>query len=140
MVVESRKEGTQGPVQQVLPIDLYRQKNGGFPYNKWVKVEHHIPFAELETHIAGPNDYLRIWLGKGSSANANPVYVDDIRIHPADAQATSSNFDLAGRMTSTLDANNDPVFHEYDIWNNLMGAKDKQGRVFTASSVKQYTE
>jgi len=131
----------------VYSIDLvqeYITAKGAFPTNKWVKVERLIPFEELSGQgIFGttPNhDYLRIWLGKGSAANANPVYVDDVRLYPADAQFSTQNFDNTGLVTSTLDANNDPSFIEYDVWRSPVGVRNKEGLLRSSSTVKLFNE
>ncbi len=122
----------------------YVTRNGSFPIGKWVKVEKMITYAELVANnmfnSLPSQDYLRIWLGKGIATTANPVYVDDIRIYPADAQVTTQNYDETGLVTSELDGTNEPIFFEYDVWRNRTGARKKNGMVMSSSAVKLLNE
>lgn len=133
---------------QGLPLDLvqeYIAANGSFPTDKWVKIERLITYAELTGRgifgtAPGNHDYLRIWLGKGSGANTNAVYVDDVRLYPADATVTTRNFDGTGLMTSDLNGDNEPTYYEYDVWRSLIGTRRKDGSLQASSTVKLINE
>lgn len=131
-------------VYNIDVVQEYIAAKGPFPTKKWVKVERLIPYEELSSKGvfgATPNyDYLRIWIGKGTAANTNPVYVDDVRLYPADASFSTRNFDNTGLVTSVLDGQNEPTFMEYDIWRNPVGARNKDGLVNSSSAVKLFNE
>jgi len=135
------------PDSVVYSIDLvqeYIASNGPFPTNKWIKLQRLISYSELSSHgvfLGTPsNDYLRIWFGKSSSATTNPVYVDDVRLYPANASVNTTNFDSTGLVSSTLDANNEPTFIEYDVWRNPVGARNKDGILSSSSTTKLFSE
>jgi hypothetical protein len=137
-IVELRPFGQAPKIYDL--VAEYKQK-GQFPYNRWVKVERLIPFADLNANTPDPGAYLRVWAGKLNSDNTAPVYVDDIRIHPSDATvASTNNFDELGTITSSLDENNEPVFFRYNLWGVLMGAKDKNGLTRAAKASKRFNE
>lgn len=127
-------------------VQAYVNENGPFPINRWVKVERLISYDDLMGHgifsgYPGNEDYLRIWVGKSAGAStADPVYVDDVRLFPADASFSSQNYTLSGQVSSSLDARNEPVFTVFDAWQNPIAIRAKDGRVFSAGTQKLLTE
>jgi hypothetical protein len=134
------------PVKHVIDLaQEYAAAHGGnFPTQRWVKLERIIPYEELTgwgTFGTTPNhDYLRIWIGKGSSATSAPVYVDDVRLHPADAVSFIRNTDGAGLVSSGTDASNEPFYIEYDAWRSQIGIRGKDGMVHASGAVKPFNE
>jgi hypothetical protein len=130
-------------------IDLvseYISEKGPFPVNQWVKVERMIHYDDLMGHglftgYPGSEDYLRIWLGKaGNASPAVPVYLDDVRLYPADAAFSSMNYTLSGQVSSTLDGRNEPAFTVFDAWQSPIAVRRKDGKVFSSGARKQLTE
>ncbi len=138
--VEFRPSSGAAPVYAINVAQEYITAKGAFPVGRWVKLERLIPYEELSGKgLFGttPNtDYLRIWVGKGSSTTTNPVYVDDVRLYPADASFSSRNFDGTGLVTSELDSKNEPTMIEYDAWRTPVGSRNKNGMVGSNSAVK----
>jgi hypothetical protein len=68
--------------------------------------------------------------------SSNPIYFDDIRIHPFNSNMKSYVYDPVNlRLTSELDANNYASFYEYDEEGTLIRTK-----VETKEGVKTVTE
>ncbi len=138
------KAGEELPINSINLVSDYITKKGSLPLNKWVKVERMVTYAELTAQEMFSNpasgDYLQIGLSNGTSSSIKPVYVDDIRIYPADAQVTTQNYDETGLLTSMLDVQNEPVFFEYDVWGNRTGARNKYGMIMSSTSEKQLNE
>jgi hypothetical protein len=89
----------------------------------------------------GSEDYLRIWAGKsGGATTADPVFVDDLRIYPADASFSSINYTQSGQVSSTLDSRNEPAFTVFDAWQSPLAVRRKDGMVFSSGATKQLTE
>jgi hypothetical protein len=127
----------------VYSLDLiqeYITAKGAFPVDKWVKLERLIPYEELSSKgvFGAPtsHDYLRIWPGKGTATTTEAVYVDDVRLYPADAQVMTRNFDGTGILSSALNADNEPTFFEYDVWRAPVGARKKDGLIHSSTAVK----
>ncbi|QJB37297.1 hypothetical protein HF324_05295 [Chitinophaga oryzae] len=57
------------------------------------------------------------------------VWVDDIRIYPADAQVTSYSYEPGVGITSTTSPDNITTFYEYDGLNRLMNIRDDKGNI-----------
>jgi hypothetical protein len=121
------------------------------PYNKWVKVERLVTFDELTQHAATEDSYLRIWFGKAAGAcapepcvpppvTAQAMYMDDLRILPADAQVTSFNYDAWGRAESVLDENNDVQAPSYNAFGKILAIKDRKGRAFASTASREFGE
>lgn len=53
-------------------------------------------------------------------------FLDDIRLHPADAQMTTYTYDPLVGVTSETDANNVTTYYEYDDLNRLRLVKDQK--------------
>ena len=121
-------------------VQEYIAAKGPFPVNKWVKLERLIPYEELSTKgifgASPSHDYLRVWPGKGSTTTTDTVYVDDVRLYPADAQVMTRNFDGTGQLSSALNAENEPTFFEYDVWRTPVGARKKDGLIHSSTAVK----
>lgn len=129
------------------PIDLWEEylasHGNAFPYNRWFKLERLVSWEDLNAvpftdGDPTSNPLLRIWFGKSDPAsNSLPVYVDDLRVHPADAVMSSQTNDEFGRVTANSDAGNNPSFLVYDTWGEAMGVKDGKGRVFSSSAYQR---
>jgi hypothetical protein len=64
-----------------------------------------------------------------ASSPGSPILLDDVRLHPAQAQmATYTHHPLIG-ITSQSDANNMPTYFEYDDLQRLQVAKDYNGNI-----------
>lgn len=124
-----------------LPTHVINLIPGAIPYNRWVKIERLVTWEEMES-LGGGDPVLRIWFGKAETSpqNALPVYVDDLRIHPVDATMTSRSYDVRGRETAILNTANLPVYPEYDVWDDGIGAKDDRGKAYSASALKRSGE
>jgi len=136
--VELRTSDTAAPsvIFNLIPPNI--------PYNRWVKLERLVTWKELN-NIGGTDPVMRVWFGKAPTLppapqNTLPVYVDDLRIHPADATMTSQNYDARDRVVSVLDAANFPTFLQYNVWDENIGAKDDRGNLFSASADKRAGE
>jgi hypothetical protein len=131
-------------VYTINVVQEYAAAGKQMQMDHWVKLERLIPYEELSSKgvftAVGSNDYLQVRLGKASSTNTNPVYIDDVRLYPADASFSTQNYDQTGLLSSKLDAKNEPTFFEYDIWRNMVGARNANGMVSSSSTVKLINE
>lgn len=55
--------------------------------------------------------------------------VDEVRLHPTDAQMTTYTYDPLVGMTSSTDANNRTTYYEYDAFGRLQAVKDEEGNI-----------
>jgi YD repeat-containing protein len=143
-VIELRPSASTAPISVINVLAEYQSAHGNaFPFNRWFKLERVVTWDELNTISftdTDPNSQplLRIWFGKVAPAgNSLPVYVDDLRVHPADAAMSSRTYDAAGRVTSNSDGVNQPVYIRYDAWGEPMGRTDDRGLSFTAEAAKR---
>ncbi len=56
-------------------------------------------------------------------------WLDELRLHPKDANMVTSTFDALGQVTSTSDANNTITYYEYDQVNRLKVVRDKDWNI-----------
>ncbi|AWW28896.1 hypothetical protein DN752_01420 [Echinicola strongylocentroti] len=56
-------------------------------------------------------------------------YIDDVRLHPIDAQMITYTYDPLVGMTSETDPNGITIYYEYDDFNRLKSIKDHEGNV-----------
>lgn len=57
------------------------------------------------------------------------VYIDELRLHPADAQMTTYTYEPLVGMTSQTDARNYTTYYEYDDFGRLETIKDENGKI-----------
>jgi len=62
-------------------------------------------------------------------AHLGDTYVDEVRLHPADAQMVTYTFDPLIGMTSQCDPNNRVIYYEYDGLQRLKLVRDQYGNV-----------
>ena len=120
------------------------------PYNKWVKVEHHVPFETINQKIGSNGGYLRIWVGKAAQPCTPPctplpvtnqaMYVDDVRLYPSDATVKTFNYDEKNKPNAILDENSDPTTYEYNVWGEPIGSKDEKYMVRASSASRNFEE
>lgn len=67
--------------------------------------------------------------GKSSISITGSGYIDEVRIHPKDANIVTYTFDPLIGITSECDANNTVIFYEYDKLNRLVAVKDLDGNI-----------
>lgn len=102
---------TDAIVTPILPVMVN-------PIEGWVKREYKVVYAGSPAGIATI-----------SFLTSGTVYIDDFRIHPADANMKSFNYDKRFlRLTSSLDENNYATFFEYDLEGNLIRTKRETER------------
>ena len=109
---------TQGEwryMEVIIDLNAVRQQRGAVASDKYQVVAY-------VCNTGGPN------------GNAVGFRVDDLRLHPVDAQAITYTYDAATHQpTSVSDANSRPVYYEYDALQRLVLVKDDKGNI-----VKQY--
>jgi YD repeat-containing protein len=66
--------------------------------------------------------------------------VDEIRVHPIDAQMSTITYDEAGRTLTKCDANGHTVRYHYDGFGRLQHIKDEWGNVVKAYDYKYHNE
>ena len=121
------------------------------PYNRWVKVERLLTFAELSQHASTEDSYLRIWFGKAAGScspepcvpppiTAQAMYMDDLRVSPSDAQVTTVNYDAWGQATEVLDENNNVQSPSYSAFGKRLAIKDKKGQAFSSTASREFGE
>ena len=81
----------------------------------------------------------RIRITQGSASNptgginidayGREVDIDDVRIHPVDAQMTSYTHNLLAGVTSQSDTNNQPIRYQYDGFQRLQLVIDQMGNL-----------
>ncbi len=78
---------------------------------------------------------LNVITATGSSITiSGNALIDDLRLHPVDAQMTSYTYDPPVGVTSVMDANNRVTYYEYDGFQRLSLIKDFSGNI-----LKRYT-
>lgn len=77
-----------------------------------------------------------LWQFKKEQAYSGPTFTmtggdayDDIRIYPADAQLNTFTFDPMLGVTSGTDAKSETTYYEYDSFQRLLNAKDRDGNI-----------
>lgn len=77
-----------------------------------------------------------LWQFKKEQAYSGPTFTmtggdayDDIRIYPADAQLNTFTFDPMLGVTSSTDAKSETAYYEYDSFQRLLNAKDRDGNI-----------
>jgi YD repeat-containing protein len=66
----------------------------------------------------------------GSSVTiSGSVKVDELRLHPVEAQMTTCTFDALIGKTSETDQNNRTMYYEYDEFNRIKCMKDQYGNI-----------
>ena len=91
--------------------------------------------GELEVPASATNMKLH-FINNNSNPASNPIYFDDIRIHPYNANMKSYVYDpVSLRLTAELDANNYASFYEYDEEGVLVRTKAE-----TKEGIKTITE
>lgn len=68
------------------------------------------------------------------TSNNNTIYVDDIRIYPADAQAFTMTHNFKGQLTSYAGADDNIAFFNYDIFGRMTEIKDQDGMIVSTQS------
>lgn len=61
--------------------------------------------------------------------SGNKIYIDELRLHPADAQMTTFTYKPLIGMTTQTDVNGLPTFYYYDDFGRLKTIRDKDGNV-----------
>lgn len=90
---------------------------------KWV-------FLEREYTVPANISKLNIRIDNNGGGT---VWFDDIRLHPSDARMTTYTYDANSSLTSESDADNDPIYYEYDLFNRLKLVRDQENKI-----LKQY--
>jgi len=57
------------------------------------------------------------------------VNLDELRLHPFEAQMVTTTFDPLVGKTSETDANNVTLYYEYDAFNRLQNVRDQRGYI-----------
>jgi len=57
------------------------------------------------------------------------IYIDELRLHPADSQMSTYTYDPLVGMTSQTDARNYTTYYEYDDFGRLKTIRDEDGKV-----------
>jgi YD repeat-containing protein len=70
-------------------------------------------------------------LDNSSITVSGTAKIDELRLHPADAQMVTYTYDPLVGKTSETDANNATLYYEYDEFNRLKCVKDQAGNVRT---------
>jgi Family of unknown function (DUF5977) len=55
--------------------------------------------------------------------------IDEVRVHPIDAQMTTYNYDPLYGITANVDVNNEPTYYQYDGLGRVNLIKDKDGNI-----------
>ncbi|MGB0522743.1 MAG: RHS repeat domain-containing protein [Flammeovirgaceae bacterium] len=105
-----------------LPIGTYVLSYWRKTGNQWDKVE-----QEFTLHSTGYATHL-------------PGIIDEVRIHPKDAQMTSITYDELGRVSHECDANGQFIEYSYDQFGRLQSIKDEKGNVLKAYSYHYHNE
>ena len=74
---------------------------------------------------------LRPYTGPPSMTLADGDAIDDVRLHPADAQVTTYTYDPLVGAKSISDLNSIPNYYEYDLFNRLKLIRDKNNDILT---------
>src|SRR5690606_21513171 len=63
--------------------------------------------------------------------NLGGVLIDELRLHPIDAQMTTYTYDPLIGMTSATDENGQPTIYKYDPFGRLETVKDSDGNILS---------
>ncbi len=83
----------------------------GVSHMGWTYYEHVLPLNSTSVTITG-------------TAN-----IDELRLHPKDAQMVTVTYDLQVGVTSQCSPNNKILYYEYDAYNRLVNVKDEDGNI-----------
>ncbi|MFK7923732.1 MAG: DUF6443 domain-containing protein, partial [Bacteroidia bacterium] len=61
--------------------------------------------------------------------NGSSVKIDEVRIHPADAQMTTYSYDAARRLIDITDLNSRPTTYDYDGFGRLESVRDQDANI-----------
>lgn len=70
------------------------------------------------------------------SISLSGVYIDELRLHPNDAQMTTYTYDPLIGITSKTDPNGFVTWYEYDNFNRLRFVKDHEGNILQTYGYK----
>jgi hypothetical protein len=66
------------------------------------------------------------------SSSSTSIYVDELRLHPVDAQMTTYTYQPLIGISSQTDAANRSTYYEYDVFGRLKTIKDDEGNLLKA--------
>jgi len=67
--------------------------------------------------------------GNSVSISGSGIYIDELRLHPADAQMTSYTYKLLTGVSSETDPNGMMMYYEYDEFGRISLVKDTDGNI-----------
>ncbi|WP_209332466.1 hypothetical protein [Lunatimonas salinarum] len=70
--------------------------------------------------------------GNSVSISGSGIYIDELRLHPADAQMTSYTYKLLTGISSETDPNGMVMYYEYDEIGRISLVKDTEGNILKA--------
>jgi|GEM_PF-954342 len=103
--------------------------------SEWTYVEGFLDIDEIKTNEnIGSGTSLGIVLKVENNDANHPLYIDDIRIHPADGMMETFSYDKLFGVTSTLNPNNQKTQYEYDQFGRLILTRDHEGNIIERST------
>ncbi|MFD2033693.1 hypothetical protein ACFSKL_02765 [Belliella marina] len=67
--------------------------------------------------------------GSSITIGGSGIYVDELRLHPADSRMTTYTYDPLIGITSMTDSNSMTIYYKYDAFGRLESIRDKDGNV-----------
>lgn len=92
----------------------------------WRKVTVSSDWELVSQEIVGPS------AGEQRTIGLGDLYIDEVRLHSADAQMTTYTYNPLVGMTSSTDSNGRVTRYEYDGIGRLQAVKDEEGNVLKA--------
>ncbi|GAB3637861.1 hypothetical protein GCM10027422_34510 [Hymenobacter arcticus] len=142
---------SNGPAAQIwLLINQAGARNADGTINYYDYLNNNLTPVNLSTNVTGQWVFLEqevdvpanatlltlrltnFWNDAGraaASVNGGGVWFDDVRIHPADAQMTSYTHSPLIGVSSMSDANNHPVYYDYDELSRLWLVRDQNRNI-----------
>lgn len=102
----------------------------GTTANEWQYIEGFIDLKKIKAAAGIPGSTtlgLRFYIRNNDGAYA--LMVDDMRLHPVDAQMETYTFTPLKGVSSVLNSNNERHTYEYDVYNRLKLIRDHNGNI-----------
>ncbi|TXJ29018.1 MAG: hypothetical protein E6Q24_04900 [Chitinophagaceae bacterium] len=122
---------SDGPTAEIYVIMRKAGESNYYTYYDVVTTNVTGKWVYLEKTFTAPQDVVQmiIRVDNENNGTTGKVWIDDIRLHPSNAQVTTYTHQPLVGMTSMIDPQNNTTYYEYDVFNRLTLIRDQDRNI-----------